>query len=295
MGLYEILFGAEAHTSKQAQSWLSHAEGAVAMLVAQGPEAYIDDPAHSIFVYARIRPLIAASRVRKRSVLNEARWKTIPWIGRVKTAHDSLIDIFAGVPEVLENVDRFGSLSPDTLQDKVKDLETSAKCWTLHIQLQEWLTVHEHEIHTPVTTTSTPIMFPNFQAACLTVRYWVIALQLYSSLDTASRVPPTDPNLTHPDRPHPRQFARLIARSTPYFFMEQYGAVGPTTFSFPLGNALLFFRRDPKLDAEYLALIKKTWNNPKLPNAIKSFLDSMHASVTPPPAPAKVLVETIEV
>jgi hypothetical protein len=294
MGLYEILFGAEANSSKQAQSWLSHAEGEVAMIVARGPEAYIDDPAHSIFIYARIRPLIAAARMRKRSVLNEARWKTIPWTRRVKTAHDSLIDIFAEIPEVLENVDRFGCLSPDTLQDKVKDLETSAKCWTLHIQLQEWLTVHEHEIHTPVTTTATPIMFPNFDVACLTVRYWVMALQLYSTLDTASRIPPTDTTLAHTDRPHPRQFARLIARAAPYFFQEEFGIEGPTTFSFPLGNALLYMRRDPELDAEYSLLVRKTWNNPTLPRAIKSFLDSMHASVTTPPPP-KVLIEKTDV
>jgi hypothetical protein len=280
MALYEILFGAEANTSKQAQSWLSHAEGEIALIVARGPEAFTDGIAHSIFLNARYRPLIAAARTRKRSVLNEEKWKTIPWRNRVKTPNDTLLDIMAGVPEVLENVDRHGALSPGTPQDEATDLETCAKCWTLHIQLQEWLIQNEHEIHTPVTTTATPITFSSLEIACLTIRYWVLALLLYSSLDTASRIPTTDPECTHPDRPHPRYFARLIARAAPYFFQDKFGISGPTTVSFPIGNALLYMRRDPVLDAEYLMLIKRTWGNPNLPSAIKAFLDSLRLSVT---------------
>jgi hypothetical protein len=280
MALFEILFGAEANTSKQAQSWLSHAEGEIALIVARGPEAFTEDTAHAIFVNARWRPLIASVRIRKRSVLNEHAWKTIPWRGRVKTAQDSILDILAGVPEALENVDRFGALSPVSPQNEAQDLETCAKCWTLHIQLQDWVLANEHEIYMPATMTATPITFPNVTVAYLTLRYWVTGLLIYSSLDTASRIPVTDPECTHPDRPHPRHFARLIARSAPYFFREELGISGPTTVSFPLGNALLYFRRDPVLDCEYLAIIKQAWNNPNLPTAIKHFLNSLRLSAT---------------
>jgi hypothetical protein len=283
MALFEILFGSEEPSGKQAQSWLSHAEGEIALIVARGPEAFTEDAAHSIFVNARWRPLIAACRTRTRSVLNQKRWKTIPWRGRVKTPQDSLLDILAGIPEVFENVDRWGELSPGTPQDEATDLATCAKCWTLHIQLQAWLIANEHEIHTPVTTTPTPITFPNFNVACLTIRYWVTALMLYSSLDTASRIPNTDIETTHPDRPHPRLFARLIARAANYFFHEQFGIVGPTTYSFPLGNAMLYLKRVPRLDGVYCMLVGKAWNNPNLPMAIKNFLNSQRLSVAPPP------------
>jgi hypothetical protein len=282
MALFEILFGAEEHSSKQAQSWLSHAEGETALIVAWGPEAFTEEPAHSMFVNARYRPLIASARIRIRSVFNEERWKTIPWRGKVKTPNDNLLDIMAGVPEVLEGVDRFGSLSPESPQDEARDLETTAKCWTLHAQLQAWLTANKHHIYTPVTLEAIPITFPSLHVACLTIRYWVTCLLLYSTLDTASRIPSSDTACTHPDRPHPRQFARLIARSAPYFFKEEFGITGPTTISFPLGNALLFFRRDPVLDAEYNVLIMKTWRNPNLPSAIKNFLQSLRLSVTTP-------------
>lgn len=285
MALFEILYGAEANTTQQAQSWLSHAEGEIALFVARGPEAFTEDIAHCFFIMGRYRPLIAAVRIRKRTVLNEKRWKTVPWRGRIKTPEDTLLDIMAAVPEVLENVDRFGTLSPDTPEDRERDLRTLAKCWDLHNQLQNWLLTNEHEIYIPDTLEATPIEFAHFQSACLTIRYWVLGLLIYSTLDTACRVPNTDTATSHPCRPHPRYFARLIARSAAYFFREEFGVTGPTRFSFPLGNAMLFMRRDMALDREYLALVKETWNNSNIPSAIKNFLNSLRLSVTTPLAP----------
>ena len=285
MALFEILFGEEANSGNQANSWLSHAEGEMALIVARGPEAYNDDDAHSLFANARYRPLIAAVRTRKRTVLNEEQWKTLPWRGRVKTPNDSLLDIMAAIPEILERVDRWGNLSSGSREDEARDLETSAKCWTLHFQLQDWLTANEHEIHTPVTTTPTPITFPTFEVACLTTRYWVTSLLLYAALDTASGVPPDDPSYTHPNRPHPRQFARLITRSTKYFFRPDFGATGATSIAFPLGNTMLYMQRNPIVDAAYIAIVKRAWNDPDLPSAIKSFLNSLRLSVSPRSSP----------
>lgn len=285
MAIFEILFGAESNTSSQANSWLSHAEGELALIVARGPEVYNqDDAAHALFVHARFRPLIAAVRTRTRTVLNEKRWKTLPWKGRVKTPNDTLLDILAAIPEILENVDRWGTLSPNTVENEARDLETSAKCWTLHIRLQEWLALNEHGIHEPVTRTPTPITFPNFEVAILTTRYWVTSLLLYTTLDTASRVPPVNDGTTHPDRPHPRHYARLIARSASYFFRKEFGATGATSIAFPIGNTLLFMKRNPAIDGPYMGLIMKAWNSPDLPNAIKNFLDSLHNSVHKAPA-----------
>lgn len=279
MALFEILFGAEANTTRQAQSWLSHAEGETALFNAHGPEAFAEDVAHSFFVMGRYRPLIAAVRTRKRSIFNEERWKTAPWKGRTKTSEDTLLDIMAAVPEVLETVDRFGALSPDTPEGQARDLETSSKCWDLHNQLQEWLLVNQDEIYIPVDVEPTPIDFANFHSASLTVRYWTLGLLIYSTLDTACRIPNTDTSCTHPYRPHPRYFARLIARSAAYFFREEFGATGPTRFSFPLGNAMLYLMRDTMLDRGYLSLVEKTWNDPKMPKAIQNFLNSLRLSV----------------
>jgi hypothetical protein len=285
MALFEILYGAEAHTGKQANSWLRHAEGEMALITARGPEAYDkDDAAHTLFTNARFRPLMAAVRTRTKTVLNEEQWKTLPWRGRVKTPNDSLLDIMAAIPEVLEKVNRWGELSSGSIEDEARDLQTSAQCWTLHLQLQNWLAKNEHEIHEPVTRMPAPITFPNFEVAMLTTRYWVISLLLYTTLDTASRVPPINDDCTHPDRPHPRHFARLIARSASYFFRPEFGATGATSIAFPIGHTMLYMKRNPTVDGPYMGLIKKAWGNPDLPSAIRDFLDSLHASVHVAPA-----------
>ncbi|KAF2033965.1 hypothetical protein EK21DRAFT_108381 [Setomelanomma holmii] len=285
MALFEILFGAEENTGNQANSWLKHAEGEKDLIVARGPAAYTDDDAHSMFASARWRPLIAAVRLRKRTVLNEEIWKILPWRGRIKTPNDSLLDITAAIPEILENVDRWGNLSSGSPEDEARDLVTSAKCWTLHMKLEEWLATNEHEILTPATINPTPITFGNYEVACLTTRYWVTSLLLYTALDTASGVPPWDESCTHPDRPHPRHFARLITRSVAYFFRPEFGATGATSISFPLGNTMLFMQRNPVVDAPYMAIVKRAWNDPDLPSAIKKFLNSLRLSVSPRSSP----------
>ncbi|KAJ4373270.1 hypothetical protein N0V83_003564 [Neocucurbitaria cava] len=277
MALFEILFGAEANSSTQAKSWLSHAEGEVALIVGRGPNSYSQsEEAHNLFANARFRTLIAAVRRRQATVLDEDRWKTLPWKGRAKTPNDTLLDILCGVPALLEAIDKLGCMSATDKRKEGLRVYTIARCWTLHVKLLAWLTANPNAIYTPTVMDTTPIHFQDLDTACLTVRYWVTALLLYSSLDKAYGIQfSTDSALTHPDRPHPRYFARLIARSAKYFFQEHYGITGATAISFPLGNAMYHFKNNPAVDQEYLAMILKTWSDPLLPSAIKDFLSSM--------------------
>lgn len=287
MALFEILFGAESNSSTQARSWLSHAEGEVALIVGRGPEAYSEsEEAHLLFSNARLRPLIAAVRRRQASVLDEERWKTLPWKGRVKTPNDTMVDILCSIPGILEAVDRLASTTAGEKRKEALRIYTIAKCWTLHVQLEAWLTINPTEIHVPELIDSVdPIYFPDLETACITVRYWVTALLLYTALDRVSGVDITTDNaLSRPDRPHPRYFARLIARSARFFFQEKYGITGATTISFPLGNSLYYMHNNPAVDSVYLATIMKAWNDPMLPSAIRDFLSSMKRSapVSPP-------------
>ncbi|KAF1844307.1 uncharacterized protein K460DRAFT_357916 [Cucurbitaria berberidis CBS 394.84] len=281
MALFEILFGAELSSNDQAKGWLSHAQGETALIVSRGPEAYAEsEEAHLLFINARFRPLIAAVRTRKATVLNEERWKTLPWIGRVKRPNDTLLDILCGVPEMLEAVDILACTPASEKWIKGLRIQTIAKCWTLHFQLDAWFAANPNEVYTPTRVdTSAPIFFPDFDTACLSVRYWVTGLLLYSTLDMASGIQPlTDDSIPHPDRPHPRYFARLIARSVPYFFQAKYGVSGATQISFPLGNALFYMNRNPAVDREYKATVMKVWHDPMLPSAIRDFLASMKQS-----------------
>lgn len=281
MALFEILFGAEANTGTQAKSWLSHAEGETAMILSRGPEVYSqNNEAHLLFVNARYRPLIAAVRTRKATVLDEERWKTLPWKGRAKTPNDTLLDILCGVPEMLEAVDRLNCSTVDERQKEGLRIQTIAKCWTLHLELQTWLAANPTVFYTPTMIDSmAPIAFPKLEIACLTIRYWVTAMLLYSSLDIASGIQPsTDTYISHPDRPHPRKFARLICRSVSYFFRKEYGVTGATAISFPLGNALFYMQRNPGVDKEYRDMVIQGWSDTMLPGAIRDFLVSMKQS-----------------
>ncbi|KAF1939939.1 hypothetical protein EJ02DRAFT_407614 [Clathrospora elynae] len=282
MAIFDMLFGTDADTTSQVKSWLSHAEGELALILNRRPEAFADnDEAHLLFTSARYRLLAPAIRGRKATILNNEEWKTIPWKGRIKTPEDILIDIFCGMPELLEAIDKltYGTMSKE--RKLGLQVHTVARCWTLHFQLQAWVESESNEAYTPeINDSTTPITFPNIDVACITVRYWITALLLYSSLDLASGIDPaTDFFLTHPDRPHPRPFARMIVRSVAYFFQEQFGITGAMAIWMPLGNALWYSSRNRAAEIEYIKVLIQAWSQPNLPSTMREFLVSFRKSV----------------
>lgn len=284
MALFEILFCADPSSPIQANSWLSHAMGEVILITSISPGAYAEtDIAHTLFVNARFRILISAIRTRKASILDKEEWKTLPWTNRIKTSNDVLIDVFCGTTELLEAVELLDTQVLGSERTERLRAHTIARAWTLHLQLQDWLATNPSEIYTPPLTDSfSPITFPNLDLACQTLRYWVISLLVYSCLDIVVGIKPdSDCDITHPNRPHPRMFARLIARSVSYFFEEQHGITGATTISFPLGMTLFYMKRNSAVDGRYMGMIMKAWNDPLLPSAIRDFLESLKQSVKP--------------
>ncbi|KAI8932761.1 hypothetical protein NX059_010251 [Plenodomus lindquistii] len=298
MALFEILFGADKSVD-QASSWLSHAIGEMALITSRGPASFSkDDAARSLFINARFRLLISAVRTRKATILNAPEWKTLPWGDSPKTANDTLCDIFCGVPELMEAMELIvtGTLSPK----REERLRTAiiTKAWALHLQLQDWVETNRSEIYSPeIVDGMVPLTFPSLEIACQTVRYWVIALLIYSNLDFAANVPetPTSWTTSHPDRPHPRMYARLLARSASYLFQERHGIMGATAMSFPLGMTLFYMSRNRAADGPYLGMIMKAWNDPNLPSAIRDFLASLKQGQKMPPLPPKVPVQVTQV
>ncbi|KAG9191711.1 hypothetical protein G6011_10445 [Alternaria panax] len=282
MALFDMLFGAEPNTTTQAKSWLSHCEGELAMIVSRGPEIFAEnDAAHLLFTNARYRLLGPATRGRKPTILSEERWKTIPWKGRIKSSDDVLIDILCGIPELLEAVDKLQFQCMSEQEREGLQVYTIARCWTLHFELEVWVNNKANAIYTPqIVNDSIPIVFPNIDIACITVRYWITALLLYSSLDIANGIDPsTDTLLSHPDRPHPRLFARMIMKSVDYFIQEQFGITGIMAIWMPLGNALFYMNRNRESDEEYIMSIMRTWHKPKLPSTMREFLKSFRHTV----------------
>ncbi|KAF1952132.1 hypothetical protein CC80DRAFT_596767 [Byssothecium circinans] len=272
-GLFEILFGADPDTTVQAQSYVSHAHGLITMYTNRGPESYTDGVAHNLFSDGRKTVIISDIRARKPSILNETAWKIIPWTKHAKTPKDLLFDIFAGIPEILSRIDTLDTLDPTSHASAQLRASTLRACKTLETQMRFWTSINENLVAPMVRDEPTPIFFPDRAQAYLTVNYWCLALYIYQSIQTLI-IP--DSSSTVSQYPSPIIFARLIARSTPYFFDPGKGIWGALTVAFPIGMALLALRRSrDEEDTKYIKIVIDEWRSPKIPNCIKAFLDSM--------------------
>lgn len=191
------------------------------------------------------------------------------------------MDIYCGIPELLEAVDKLKYSVMSGERREGLQVYTVAKCWTLHFQLQAWVDNQANEAYTPEANDSlAPITFSDVDTACIAVRYWLTALFLYSTLDIASGIDPsTDCDLTHADRPHPRPFARMVIRTVDYFFQEHMGITGVTAIWMPLGNALFYMSRNRAADIKYITMLMKSWDHPHLPSMMREFLISFRRTV----------------
>lgn len=280
MALFDMLFSVDPNSYNQAKSWLSHAEGELAMILSRGPEAFASDEiAHTLFTSARGRLLWPAIRDRKPTILNTEAWMTLPWKGRTKTSEDLLMDIFCGIPELLEATDRLQYEPMDDMERETLRMHTLSKCWTLHFLLADW--TQANTVYTPeITCSSTKVTFLDIDVGCITVRYWLVALFLYFCFDIASGIDVSmDYSLTRPDRPHPRPFARMIVCSMEFFLQEQFGITGLMAIWFPLGNTLFYMNRNRDADEEYILEVMKLWNRPKLPSLMREFLKSFRLTI----------------
>ncbi|ORY16406.1 hypothetical protein BCR34DRAFT_476234 [Clohesyomyces aquaticus] len=281
MGLFEILFGTDTGLGVQARSWRSHAEGQLAMMTAIGPSAWKIGVAHELFLDSRMSAIIAGVRMRKATLLDKEEWRTVPWQLVPKTPMDSLLDIFAGVPAIMQCVESLRSAGVDGTRR-----ETLAYCWTLESQIAIWLDDHRGRIYAPETDAPVPIDFPNLPTAHLTVIYWTTRMLLQLALLLLLSSPPGSPPRASPFLPSasplsssfnkdPRVYARRIARSVPYFFNSSSGIFGATMIAFPIGVTFMCYDQTGGGDDEYRKFIFVTFKRPGLPSSIQLFLKSM--------------------
>ncbi|KAF2120071.1 hypothetical protein BDV96DRAFT_610159 [Lophiotrema nucula] len=275
MGMFEILFGSDIGMGAQAKSWGSHAKGELAITQGRGPEMHISGNGHQLFVDGRQNPIIAGIWQRKATPMNDIEWKTIPWRYLPKTPKDTLLDILAEVPAILEK--------SDILKDPESDLTPAAKntlreaivtrCFDLDTTIKYWEAVNTTAIYHPSSETPTPIEFSTMTEAHLTLLYWTICIEVYECLELALGYPSSSASETA------RFYAYRITRALRHFFKPEWGLFGATTASFPAGVAMLHLRTYPREgDEGYMMLVGKAWNDPNLPKAVKTFLNSMRAS-----------------
>ncbi|KAI3395259.1 hypothetical protein diail_1612 [Diaporthe ilicicola] len=83
---------------------LIHNIGVAQILKHCGPEAFQDDPLLTAFRSCRALLICQSFAIRRRTFLEDKKWKTIPWEKLPKTALDSLIDIMADMPGLVNDM-----------------------------------------------------------------------------------------------------------------------------------------------------------------------------------------------
>ncbi|KAK5064776.1 hypothetical protein LTR84_000610 [Exophiala bonariae] len=85
--------------------------GEISILVAGGPESFVEGHAHKLFVDYRLHLIYPYIQNHKRCPLSTLEWKTIPWSNHPKGPKDKLIDILIEIPGILEDMGALETLS----------------------------------------------------------------------------------------------------------------------------------------------------------------------------------------
>ncbi|KAK2787101.1 hypothetical protein FQN52_007367 [Onygenales sp. PD_12] len=240
-GLYEgqIFFGQDDQDRiAQASNWRNHVNGELAVVASQPPETYVSGYLHQLFVDGRLHLTTSAIQARKRTVLSNPEWKTVPWREIPKTPKDRLIDIFVEIPTLLENLDIMrGCQEADTREALQHELLQT--CWELERELINWrihLGIKDPTYTLGTTDPSSPYSLEHLAACHIMCLYWSASIILYSTLHIVSNNPPT------PLPPHtePRIYCRRIAEAVPLLLHPLAGGYGVHLTSFPVSAAMMY-------------------------------------------------------
>ncbi|PGH05403.1 hypothetical protein GX51_02927 [Blastomyces parvus] len=234
--LYEVFFGQDDEDRiAQARNWRNHINGELAIMTSQPPETYISGYLHQFFVDGRLHLTTSAVQARKRSILSNPEWKTIPWREIPKTPKDRLIDILVEIPTLLENLD-ISRACPDPEIQEFQRRDLLQTCWELEKELVNWrneLGIIDPNYSLDAETSSFSL---DYVAAChIMCVYWAICIILYSSLRILSC-----PQVVLPPRTDPRIYCGRIAKAMPLLLHPLSGAYGVHLASFPVSLALIY-------------------------------------------------------
>ncbi|KAF2711306.1 hypothetical protein K504DRAFT_374400, partial [Pleomassaria siparia CBS 279.74] len=280
--IVQMLFGSDSNLSIQARSWESHAAGDMALMKAKGPRAFRTGVAHSLFLEARLNPIILGITTRKATPMDTEKWKSVPWEGREKLPMDSLIDILAAIPELLEGQDKVATCPNHERETHMERLVQ--KCQKTDIEMDAWFFANRDKLWEPEIEEPVPITFPDLVTAYLTVLYWTACLLLYEAIIDTDALLPMPPAFYQPPwQPEKRDlhfYAYRIVRALPYFFRPSSGVWGAVMIAFPVGVVRrVLSRKSSESDQAYEALFAMAWMHGNLPAAIKTFLTSIQGEI----------------
>ncbi|KAK2809698.1 hypothetical protein FQN50_003543 [Emmonsiellopsis sp. PD_5] len=256
-GLYEVLYSHGAYSSSmdtmltfvdvqiffgqddqdriaQARNWRNHVNGELAVVTSQSPETYVSGYLHQLFVDGRLHLTTSAIQARKKTVLSNPEWKTVPWREIPKTPKDRLIDIFVEIPTLLENLDIMRGCQETNTRATLQH-ELFQTCWELERELINWRI--QLGIKDPTYTLgSSPYSLEHLAACHIMCLYWSLCIILYSTL----RIVSNNPQTPLPPHTEPRIYCHRIAEVVSLLLHPLAGGYGVHLTSFPVSAAMMY-------------------------------------------------------
>ncbi|KAK4207284.1 Sterigmatocystin biosynthesis regulatory protein [Rhypophila decipiens] len=193
LSMFEALVQQE-QSSSQPTDWQRHNAGELALFVARKPESHQDGDAHYIFADERVEMALSSILQRKKLVLSDPSWKTVPWKVTPKNLKDVLVDVLVDMPGLVEEFDAM----IQSLRDLESHITSSAqqdaavisaatlrdgflqKCWEGDRQLLDW-SQHGLDNH------GQDLVIQIAQVHGMSL-YWTTALVLYTMMQAASNL-----------------------------------------------------------------------------------------------------------
>ncbi|KXX75960.1 Sterigmatocystin biosynthesis regulatory protein [Madurella mycetomatis] len=210
------------------QDWQRHIAGELALFIARTPAAHIDGDAHHVFADERVEMALSAVLRRKRLVLSNAEWKSIPWQEIPKNLKDILVDVLVDMPGLVEDFDNM-RLCTDANKQAALRLELVQKCWDHDRQLLAWLDLLRQVVEDLV------IHVAQVHGMSL---FWTTSLILYSIFRMAS-----EPQADLPERTDPTYYACKLAEAITILLHPRAGLYGQQSAALPLEVALQYITR----------------------------------------------------
>lgn len=177
---------------------------------------------------------------RKRNVLGNTNWRTVPWTNRPKTPKDLIFDILDDIVGILEDFDSANALSEPAERDAAY-LRVVDACWAVDSSLMWWLEnfAPKEDCISRMGTENTTA--EDVAIAHIMSNYWAACLLAYATLRQAVSASSIAFTLsTLPERTDPHVFCARVIDAKGVLLSPSAGVFGTYGQVFPLGVACIY-------------------------------------------------------
>ncbi|KAF5536397.1 c6 zinc finger domain-containing protein [Fusarium mexicanum] len=264
LAAFELLQVSDDHRScLHGMTWLRHSTGQKAIILANGPESYVEGHAHRLFVDGRLHLIYLEIHNRTRSPFNSPEWKSIPWSKISKSPKDELVDILLEIPGLLEDLGlHLNDQTQEQLQTRCRICDTQLRRWSTSSG-EASVSFADRLISTNTSQVSNPSP-EDFAMAHLSMIYWATCSMLYQIM-----------HRTADDDTDPWLYCHKILLMVAFFQRPDMGAIFINFVGFPVGVVVSFLARDVDPRATDLSeLLQNIFQNQHWGSQLRAFLET---------------------